>query len=67
MTMQETNLMLQEELLKKEEECNEYKRKIFYLKKYIKENSTKLGKYTIFISENNELLDILEDNNGFMD
>ena len=61
MTMQETNLMLQEELLKKEEECNDYKRKIFYLKKYIKENSTKLGKYTIFISENNELLEILED------
>ena len=65
--MQETNLMLQEELLKKEEECNDYKRKIFYLKKYIKENSIKLGKYTIFISENNELLDILEDNNEFMD
>lgn len=61
MTMQETNLMLQEELLKKEEECDEYKRKIFYLKKYIKENSTKLGRYTIFISENNELLDILEE------
>ena len=59
MTLQETNLMLQQELSKKEEKIIEYQDMLYRALKYIEENSTKIGKFTIMISENQELEYIL--------
>lgn len=59
MTQQETNLMLQQDLLEKENKIMEYQDMLYRAAKYIEENSTKFGKYRIIIDENDELSYIL--------
>ncbi len=59
MTPQETNLMLQQELLEKEEKILEYQDMLYRALKYIEENSTKIGKFTVMISKDQELEYIL--------
>ena len=59
MTAQETNLMLQQELSKKEEELDMYKEKVRKANKFIKENTINFGKYKIMIQEDDELSKIL--------
>ena len=59
--MNDEILMLQEDLLKKENKIEELRDKIYRAKKYIKENSIKIGRFNVIIEENEELKYLLEE------
>ena len=60
-TPEETNMMLQQDLLKQGDKIDELRTMIVQAQQYIIQNSFKIGKFNVIIEENNELEHILKE------